>query len=357
MEYGVLGPAVTQTMGAEGAASGPGQLIVNEATAQRLGDDFTLLDQAPGYYSIQRIEDQEVGDFEIKAEERRARSSVPWNASPHALLAQMRVALNQIHALEPYLAAELAERVIVHARDRRVESEFLLTTVLFCNFIGFETLYDAWGRAGVQRLTSLLSAYFAAMNEAVARYGGIVTRIDPYSNGTKLLAVFGAPVSHEDDPQRAVSAALAMNAELEALNERWRQKFTRYIPADWEGPLIKHRIGITQGNVYAGMVGSSTRREYTVMGDDVNLSARLMGAAKPGQILISQRIFQSVADYFLLTEAPPIRVKASAPSLHQVDGRATTPWRPVPKRPPLVGRKPSWRGKQFLQRLPGKAFT
>ena len=130
MEYGVLGPVVTQTMGAEGASSGPGQLIVNETTAQLLGEDYTLSPQAPGYYLVQSTLDQEVDGFEIKAEERRARSGVPLNASPQALLVQMRVALNQIHALEPYLAAELAERVIVHARDRRVVSEFLLTTVL-----------------------------------------------------------------------------------------------------------------------------------------------------------------------------------------------------------------------------------
>ncbi len=353
MEYGVIGPAVTQTMGAEGASTGPGQLIVNETTTQLLGDEFTVSPQAPGYFLAQAHSDQSVGDFEIKAEERRARSGVPWNASPQALLAQMRIALNQIHALEPFIAAELAERVIVHARERRVESEFLLTTVLFCNFIGFETLFDAWGQAGVSRLTSLLSAYFTAMNEAIIRYGGIVTRIDPYSKGTKLLAVFGAPVSHEDDPQRAVSAALAMNVELEALNERWRTKFARYIPADWEGPLVRHRIGITQGSVYAGMVGSSTRREYTVMGDDVNLSARLMGAAKPGQILVSQSVYTAVSDYFLLTELPSIRVKGKSRPipLHQVDGaREDTLANRVHKRPPIVGREGEWtRARRFLQ--------
>lgn len=354
MEYGVIGPAVTQTMGAEGASTGPGQLIVNEATANLLGDDFIVTPQSPGYYQAQARSEQSIGDFEIKAEERRARTGVPWNASPQALLAQMRVALNQIHAIEPFIAAELAERVIVHARERRVESEFLLTTVLFCNFIGFETLFDAWGQAGVSRLTSLFSAYFTAMNEAITRYGGIVTRIDPYSKGTKLLAVFGAPVSHEDDPQRAVSAALAMNVELDALNERWHAKFARHIPPDCEGPLVKHRIGITQGSVYAGMVGSSTRREYTVMGDDVNLSARLMGAAKPGQILVSQSIHNAVSDYFLLTELPSIRVKGKSRPipLHQVDGvREDTLANRIHKRPPIVGRKAEWeRARQFLQR-------
>lgn len=342
MEYAVLGPAIAQTMGAESAASSPGQLIINEATAQHLGEKFVLTPQAAGYYSVQASSDLEIGDFEIKAPARRPRGVIPWDAEPQALLEQMRLALTQIQALEPYLAEELVERIIARASERRIPSEFRLTTVLFCNFTGFEELYLRWGKAGTQRLTSMLSAYFSQMSEIISRYGGIVSRIDPYSKGTKLLALFGAPISHEDDPQRAVSAALAMNAELDLLNEQWRQRFGRYLPAEVEEAVIQHRIGITQGETYAGLVGSSTRREYTVMGDDVNLAARLMSAAKSGQILVSQRIYQAVSAYFVATALPAIRVKGKSKPIpiHQIEGpREDTLDSRVRSRTRLIGRE------------------
>jgi class 3 adenylate cyclase len=86
-----------------------------------------------------------------------------------------------------------------------MESEYRPTTVMFCNFSGPEALLEAWGTGGEQRVTGLLNAYFTVMNEVITRYGGVVSRIDPYSKGSKMLILFGAPVAHEDDPQRAVS--------------------------------------------------------------------------------------------------------------------------------------------------------
>jgi class 3 adenylate cyclase/tetratricopeptide (TPR) repeat protein len=355
MEYAVLGPVITQTMGAEGAASGPGELIANDATLALLGKEYTFKPQAPGYSLIEVGEFEELGSFEIKAEERRVRGSIALDASPKALIAEMEETLQKIRAMEPYIARELVERFIAHAREREMASQFLFATVLFCNFTGFETLYDVWGHEGEQRVTSMISAYFNAMNEAISRYGGIVSRIDPYSKGTKLLALFGAPVNHEDDPQRAASAALAMNIELDALNERWQNRYARNLPADFEVPLVRHRIGITQGNTYAGLVGSMTRREYTVMGDDVNLSARLMSAAKPGQILVSQNICQSISAYFVTTELPAIRVKGKSKpiSVFQVDGpRDDALSNRVYKRDELIGRpRELAQGKRILQQV------
>jgi len=193
----------------------------------------------------------------------------------------------------------------------------------------------------VQRVTSLLSAYFCAMNEVIARYGGIVSRIDPYSKGTKLLALFGAPVAHEDDAQRAVSATLAMNMELELLNEAWQKKFARHLPPDWSQPLIQQRIGITYGQTFAGQVGASTRREYTVMGDEVNLAARLMGAAELGRILVSQPVKELTGETFLFTQRPPIRVKGKSLPIQvsQVEGiQEDTLLRRIHGRGKLVGR-------------------
>ena len=322
MEYFVVGPAVTRTMAAEGKTTGGGQLVVNEATLQAFTEAQVLKSLPDGFALLQPGAEQAIDDFEIKAETRRARGAVPWNASPRAILAQIEVALRQIQALIPYLAPELVERIVAHARRRQVESEYRPTTVMFCNFTGPEVLLDTWGAVGVQRITSILNAYFSSMQEVIARYGGIISRVDPYSKGTKMLVLFGAPVAHEDDPQRAVSAALAMNAELEALEEGWRRKFARYLPPEGAAPLVQHRMGITFGQTFAGQVGSNTRREYTVMGDEVNLAARLMSAAEMGQILIEQQVQKAVADYFVLNALPPMRVKGKSKpiSVFQVAG-------------------------------------
>jgi class 3 adenylate cyclase/tetratricopeptide (TPR) repeat protein len=341
MEYAILGEAISQTMGAESAATGPGQLVINQATADCLDESFPLAEQAPGYCRIDLDTFADPDSYEIKAEKRRARGAISFDASPEAILGLMQDTLDQIHALRPYIAHELVERIIAQAQRRRFDSQFLLTTVMFCNFDGLEKLLDIWGAKGASRITNLLSAYISAMSDVISRYGGMISRIDPYSKGTKLLALFGAPVSHQDDPLRAVRAALMMNAELQTLNERWKHKFSRHLPKDWDAALIQHRIGITEGETFAGPVGAATRREYTVMGDDVNLSARLMGASKMGQILISQPVYQAVGNYFFHTDLPPIKVKGKSQPipLYQVDGpRTDTLLNRVQQRGRLVGR-------------------
>jgi class 3 adenylate cyclase len=322
MEYCVLGPAIVRTMAAEGQTTGAGQIVVDEQTARILGPDMPVLRLKNGFCRLQSHSGAKLDSFEIKPETRRARGAIPWSASPQAIIAQTSVALRQIQSLAPYLAPELVEKIIAHARQRQVTSQYRPTTVMFINFWGLEAVLELWGASGVQRVTSLLNSYFTTVHEVITRYGGVISRIDPYSKGTKILVLFGAPIAHEDDPQRAISAALAMNAELELLEEGWRKKFARHIPADLNEPLLQHRIGITTGETFAGQVGSSTRREYTVMGDEVNLAARLMGAAEPGRVLVSQMVSRAVEDYFALTSRPAIRVKGKSKPIpiFQVEG-------------------------------------
>jgi class 3 adenylate cyclase/tetratricopeptide (TPR) repeat protein len=224
---------------------------------------------------------------------------------------------------------------------------------MFCNFTGPETLLEAWGEAGKDRVTKLLSEYFTAMNEVISRFGGIVSRIDPYSQGTKLLALFGAPVAHEDDAQRAISAALEMNSALTKLNREWAQILVRYLPPGGKKNFMEHRIGITLGDTFAGQAGSSTRREYTVMGDEVNLAARLMSTARPGQILISEPVLEATDAYYVTRKLPPVRVKGKKNliPIFQVDGpREDTLLNRTLNRSALIGRTFELeRGRQIIQ--------
>ena len=113
--------------------------------------------------------------------------------------------------------------------------------------------------------------------------------------GSYLNAAFGAPVAHEDDARRAVSAAL----ELQTLSSE----------LDFIRPL---QIGITRGGMRAGAYGGMTRRTYDVMGDDVNLAARLMQAATPGQVLASGRVRNAASDAFAWQALSHLQVKGKA---------------------------------------------
>ena len=132
-----------------------------------------------------------------------------------------------------------------------------------------------------------------------------------------MLVLFGAPVTHEDDPRRAVRAALAIRDALVTLERRWRRN------SILGQRSIEQRMGIAWGQAFAGQVGVSTRREYTVMGDEVNLAARLMAAATPGQILVSEPVHAAAGRHFRLSPLPPVRVKGKAEPIpiFQVDGR------------------------------------
>jgi class 3 adenylate cyclase len=344
MEYIVIGSAISDTMAAEGYTTAGGQIVLNPACAQALPEPRPALKRLrSGFFLLEpaATSEAEQADFELHTETRRMRGGIPLDAAPHAIVAEMQLLGKKIEALRPYLAPELAELVLSPANKRGIPSQFRPTTVMFCNFSGPETLLALWGEAGVQRVTSLLNAYFSAMNEVITRYGGIVSRIDPYSQGSKLLAMFGAPVAHEDDSQRAVSAALAMNVELEALNDGWQRKFARHLPDDWHAALIQHRIGISFGHTFAGQVGSSVRREYTLMGDEVNLAARLMSAAEMGRVLLDPAAADLVQDYFLLTPRPPMRMKGKSRPIptFQVEGVQEDPLlRRIHNRQRLVGR-------------------
>lgn len=311
MEYVLLGAPVTRVMGAEGAATA-GQIVVDNATFTQLAPTL-FTDLSNGFYAVEEEPGEALDDFEIRAETGRARPAEGSSFTPAEMATDMQRLVDQIAALIPYLPHPLVERIIDAAGQRRIESEYRLTTVLFTNVTGFESLLPN-DNTSLDHVTRLMSDYFDAMHTVVARYDGVITRIDPYSKGSKVLILFGAPVAHEDDPERGTRAALEMMAELAALNARWQTS----------DPVIQQRTGITHGLTFAGQAGAATRREYTVMGDDVNLAARLMSAGAPGQILLAPSVYTKVAARFAITALPAIHVKGkTAPiPIYQVDGLA-----------------------------------
>ncbi len=237
---------------------------------------------------------------------------VLWSPSDDEATSWLR---QRFEALQPYLTADFADERITDPSDPQLQPELRLTAVLFANFADFSAILAALtgkGKAGVEAATKVLNGYYARMQDIIGRYGGIVNKVDMYTHGDKLMALFGAPIAHGDDAQRAVRAALDMQASMAEINEHIERVLREVDVA----PIpLTQRIGINYGHVFAGNVGSEragSRREYTVMGDTVNLAARLMSTAEAGGVLISPAVQRRVADTFLLETLPPVQVKGKA---------------------------------------------
>lgn len=193
-----------------------------------------------------------------------------------------------IRKLKPFINRELFSRIVASPEGLDVWGEHRNVTILFLNFRGFD--FDRDGKAVVD-----LQRYFSELQATVERYDGSIDKIDLSSQGYNVIVLFGVPFAHEDDEERAVRCA------FEILSGVWSQALK-----------IDMRIGINSGYVFAGNVGSDERREYTVMGDEVNLAARLLSRAQDGHIIVSHSVYSKVRKAFELESKKEVRLKGKA---------------------------------------------
>src|SRR4029453_15179368 len=188
--------------------------------------------------------------------------------------------------------------------DPSREADRRPVTVLFADLSGFTTLSE---RLDPEDVRAFQNALFETLSAAIARYDGFVEKFV----GDAVLAVFGAPVAHEDDPARACAAALDMLERGAALSREWAGRLGQ--------PVTLH-VGIHTGPVVAGSLGggSGAGAAYAVTGDTVNTTARLLGAAAPGTILVSgatgppaqpRFAFESAGQVTLRGKAEPMAVR------------------------------------------------
>jgi class 3 adenylate cyclase/tetratricopeptide (TPR) repeat protein len=177
-----------------------------------------------------------------------------------------------------------------------LQGERKQVTVMFADISGFTAMSE---QRDAEEVVTLVNACFAKLSECVYRYEGT---IDKYI-GDAIMAVFGAPRAHEDDPERAIRTALTMR---EALDE-----FNANPPLPLTEPLGLH-IGISTGYVIAGLIGTERRQDYTVMGDAVNLASRLEDVSDRGQIFVSDGTYRLTSRLFLFEGLDPVTVKGKA---------------------------------------------
>jgi class 3 adenylate cyclase/tetratricopeptide (TPR) repeat protein len=210
------------------------------------------------------------------------------------------------------LAHDAGPAAAPSAEERRI------ATVLFTDVSGFTALSE---RMDPEDVKALAHEVTGGMGEEIRRFGGTVVSV----MGDAVMAVFGAPLAHEDDPERAVRAALSICDSVHV---------------EVEGRRLELHIGINTGEVMAGMVGPESRRDYTVMGDVTNTAARLQGAAGAGEILVGRATHAATDHAIEYEKVPPVRAKGKdkpVPAFRAIRARSG----PTERRTsavPLVGR-------------------
>ncbi|MAG36548.1 MAG: hypothetical protein CL878_09945 [Dehalococcoidia bacterium] len=203
-------------------------------------------------------------------------------------------ALQRIRAtLETHFSPRVVDKLVSDPESfAEQKSERLDVSVLFSDIRGFTALSE---RLEADEVAAMISAHLDAMADVVFKYDGIV---DKYI-GDAVMAVFGSPFPQGDHPQRAVAAALEMLEVQRKLGETWAERV--------DSPLAIG-VGVNTGEAVAGSVGGS-RREFTHLGDTVNLASRLKDVAKPWQVLIGEATYERSKDLIAADAVEPFKVK------------------------------------------------
>ncbi len=252
--------------------AGRGEIIVDTPTIDRLGDQVIVLE-----WRAEDTEDAErfavIAPLEVSAPDLDTFGRLSTQALPDA-------------AVKPWLLPAVYEGL-----SKGVGESLELrrgVVALFLRFQGIDYDHDAQGG-------EKLNQYICWVQSIIHQYDGALLQLIIGDKGNYLYATFGAPLAHENDPQRAVSAALDLLKPPPDLN--------------FIAPI---QIGVGQGTMRTGAYGGHTRRTYGVIGDAVNLSARLMQNAIPGQALVSKHVQQAAAQDFRWKMLGAIKVKGKS---------------------------------------------
>jgi len=197
---------------------------------------------------------------------------------------------HSVHAPSSYTPKHLADKIL--AARRTIEGERKQVTVLFADVSGFTSMSE---KLDPEEVHGLISDALVPVSEEIHRFEGTIVQF----LGDGVMALFGAPIAHEDAPQRALYAALG-------IRERVREYAARLKPKGLEFDM---HIGLNTGLVMVGKIGDDLTMEYTAMGDTVNLASRLGSLAQPGTIFVSENTYRLTEGYFEFKPLGEIEIK------------------------------------------------
>ena len=267
MQHFILGQEASRVDDVQSAAA-PGELLITKQTSDIL-DESCLTEPRDNFYRVIRLS-------------KRISSSLVTEK-------EVTSPVSLAHKLLDYLPLPIAQVLRSGGQTKGNEGEHRKVSIAFINILGVNELLAEHGPV---TLLNELQHFLSCVVQLAEQYGGFLVGNDIYTHGLKLILIFGAPVAHEEDSANALRLGLELNRELIRLNLH-----------------LNCRIGINSGFVFVGDVGPPYSRQYTVMGDTVNLAARLMSSSSPNQVLISKQIAIETDTSFVFQELPPISVK------------------------------------------------
>ena len=181
---------------------------------------------------------------------------------------------------QSYTPKFLAEKILTTRSS--IEGERKLVTVLFADVANYTSISE---KLDPEEVHQIMDGCFKILMDEIHRYEGTVNQF----TGDGVMALFGAPVAHEDHAQRACHAALAIQRAIAGYGEKVRIDY---------GTEFQMRIGINSGPVIVGAIGDDLRMDYTAVGDTTNLASRMQGMANPGSILVSSHAHRLTKDFF-----------------------------------------------------------
>ena len=194
-------------------------------------------------------------------------------------------------APQSYTPKHLAEKILTSRSS--IEGERKLVTVMFADVAGFTAMSEQLDPEDVHRI---MDGCCRILVDEIHRCEGTVGEF----RGDGVMALFGAPIAHEDHAQRACHAALAIQRAMEEYGDRINRI---------HGMKFKMRIGLNSGTVVVGSIGDDLRMDYTAMGDTTNLAARLETSAQPGSVLVSGNLYRQTKEFFEFQPLGEIEIK------------------------------------------------
>src|SRR5262249_37122042 len=197
--------------------------------------------------------------------------------------------------LASYTPKHLAEKVLT--TRSALEGERRQVTVLFADTAGFTAIAEKLDPEDVHQI---LDRCFEIITAAVHRFEGTINQY----TGDGVMALFGAPIAHEDGPRRAVHAALAVQHALRDFGKELQAR---------RGFDLQMRTGLNTGLVVVGKIGDDLRMDYTAVGDTTNLAARMQQLARPGSVVVSEATHKLVTGFFETLDLGEVQVKGHTP--------------------------------------------
>ncbi|MFQ5576068.1 MAG: adenylate/guanylate cyclase domain-containing protein, partial [Anaerolineae bacterium] len=273
-------------MSTAGKRARPGQVVLSPRAWELTREQCLGKELPGGYFGLEDIQ-----------------TPLPYYSdSPVTLLPKAEA------ALRAYIPGTVLTRLVAGQSDWLAEVRQI--TIIFVNLPEIDP-----GRPDALEQTQRI---MSALQTTIYRFEGAIDKLSTDDKGTTLIAALGLPpLAHQDDPARGVRAALAIRAELQTLS-------------------VPNAIGVATGRAFCGSIGSRRRREYTMIGDAVNLAARLMQAT-PDDILCDAATYRAAQTYLKFSALPPITVKGRAGTVHV--------YRPLPAEKPVVRAKADMIGR------------